>query len=212
MIVDNREEKRAKFQAEYIEAQKRKKRLILTSVFILTIFSVGLFIWINSGRYENPNSGNYFFEEVPNYTGRQVKMKDIELTLEDGKVKIPLSAIKANQIIYTEYKGKTDKIYYGNLNVLPLTAFISSAGRLIVATSICEPCYGTRFTLENKELVCQTCFTRWRNTDLFGLSGGCVKYPPEELKYQIEDGNVVISEEMLSQWQPRIFTDEMQDA
>ena len=114
-----------------------------------------------------------------------------------------------NKIIYTEFPGDGKKIYYGELRNLPLTAFISSAGRLVLATSICEPCYGTSFSLQNKVLVCETCGTRWRNTDLFGLSGGCINYHPEELKYMVDGDYVVLEKELLRNWEPRFFTDEM---
>lgn len=205
----NLEEKRAKFQKEYIEAQKKKRRLVTGIVLAVFCLSVGVFIWQNSQRYENPNSGNYFFADVPSYVGKRVEMTEIDLIMEGNQVKIPLEKIYENKIIYAEFPGDGKKVYYGDLKKLPLAAYVSSAGRLILATSICEPCYGTRFSLENKVLVCETCGTRWRNTDLFGLSGGCINYPPEELKYEVEGDFLVLEKDLLSKWQPRYFTDEM---
>jgi len=207
--VNNNELRRAQFAQEYIEAQKRKRNQVLGITLTITLLFVGFFIWETSGRYEDSNSGNYFFENIPDYSGQKIEMTKIDLRVEDGLVKIPLSVVGENKLIYTEYKDSTERIYYGNLKVLPIITYISSAGRLIIATGICEPCYGTEFILENKELVCQTCFTRWRNTDLFGLSGGCVKYPPEELMYSLEGGSIVVPQDVLSQWKPRIFQDEM---
>ncbi|KJS86896.1 MAG: hypothetical protein JM58_06100 [Peptococcaceae bacterium BICA1-8] len=207
--MNNNELRRAQFTQEYIEAQKRKRNKVLGITLTITLLFVGILIWKTSGRYEDPNSGNYFFDNIPDYSGQEIGMTKIDLTVEDGMVKIPLSLVGENKLIYSEYKDNTERIYYGNLKVLPIIAYISSAGRLIVATGICEPCYGTEFTLENKELVCQICFTRWRNTDLFGLSGGCIKYPPEELNYTIEGEYIVVPQEVLSQWKPRFFQDEM---
>ncbi|MFZ7104006.1 MAG: Fe-S-containing protein [Peptococcaceae bacterium] len=207
--MTDRELKRTQFTKEYIAAQKRRRNKILALIFTGSVVIMTLFIWKNSSRYEDPDSGNYFFNNAPDYTEQQIAMTKVDLILEDGLAKIPLSIVRQHKLISTEYKDHIEKIYYGNLKVLPLTAYISSAGRLIVAAGICEPCYGTEFTLENKELVCQTCFTRWRNTDLFGVSGGCVRYPPEELKYTIKGEYIVLSQQDLSQWKPRIFSDEM---
>jgi len=207
--VNNNELKRAQFTQEYIEAQNSKRKKVLGVFLTIILLFVGFFIWKTGGRYEDPNSGNYFFENIPDYSGQKIEMTKVDLIVEDGLVKIPLSVVGEKKLVYTEYKDATERVYYGNLKVLPLTAYISSAGRLIVVTSICEPCYGTEFTLENKELVCQVCFTRWRNTDLFGLSGGCTKYPPEELNYTIDGDYIEVPQEVLSQWKPRIFKDEM---
>ena len=207
--MNNDELRRAQFTHEYIEAQKRKRNKVLGITLTITLLFVGFFIWKTSGRYEDSNSGNYFFENIPDYSGEKIEMTKFDLKVEDGMVKFPLSILEENKLIYSEYKDNIERNYYGNLKVLPIIAYLSSAGRLIVATGICEPCYGTEFTLENKELVCQTCFTRWRNTDLFGLSGGCVKYPPEELIYSVEGDYIVMPQDVLSQWKPRIFKDEM---
>lgn len=205
----SREEKKAKFTSEYLETQQKKRRKIFLGAFVVALLGVGIFVWANSGRYESKTGGNYFLEETPRYD-KKTEMKEIKLTVENGLAKIPLQAVRENKIIYTEYKGGDGKKkYYGDLTVMPMMAYVSTAGRVVLSTAICEPCYGTKFYLEGEDLVCVACGTRWRNTDLFGMGGGCVKYPPEELKYEVQGDNLVVPETKLANWQPRYFTDEM---
>jgi len=98
---------------EYIAEQKRKRNKVLAGVFITAFLALVFFIWLNSGRYENPNGGNYFFEVIPDYSGQKVAMTKIDLLVEDGLAKIPLTAVNENKLIYTEYKnGPVNKIYY----------------------------------------------------------------------------------------------------
>ncbi|WP_460001777.1 Fe-S-containing protein [Paradesulfitobacterium aromaticivorans] len=40
---------------------------------------------------------------------------------------------------------------YGN------AAYLTPAGRVMVASSFCEPCYSRRFHIEGDVLVCNTC-------------------------------------------------------
>ncbi|HWJ02854.1 MAG TPA: Fe-S-containing protein, partial [Verrucomicrobiae bacterium] len=56
-------------------------------------------------------------------------------------------------------------------------------------------------------LVCDTCSTRWALGDLTGLGGGCVKYPPAQLKYTVDKtaGKILISETDLKNWHPREY-------
>lgn len=205
----SREEKKAKFTADYLEARQRKRRKIFGGALAIALLGIGLFVWANSGRYESKSGGNYFLEETPKYN-QKTEMKEVKLTVENGLVKIPLQAIRENKIIYTEYTGGDGKKkYYGDFTVMPMMAFVSTAGRVVLSTAICEPCYGTKFYLEGEDLVCVTCGTRWRNADLFGIGGGCVKYPPEELKYEVQGDNLVVPEIKLANWQPRYFSDEM---
>jgi len=203
-----REEKRARFLEDQDTARKKRNRKILGVVTLLVIAGVALFSYL-SRPYENPRGGNFNIGETQNYKGQKVEMTEIPLELKDGKAYISLEKLLEEKILYTEYTGEKRK-YYGNLEYLPLTALITPAGRAVLAASICEPCYGTKFYIENEDLVCVACGTHWRLDDLMGKFGGCVNYAPEEFKYSVENGKIVIDESSLSNWQPRYFTDEME--
>lgn len=206
-----REDKKQKFMQEYIEASRaRRKKIILVSL-VVAVLAIGGIWYANSGPYKSDEGGNYFVEEIPSYQGQKAQMVKVDAVQQGGKVAVPVSEVVDKKIVRFEYdSGDPEHEFYGQIKgKMPIMAYLSTAGRVIVASSICEPCYGTEFYLQDNHLVCVACGTRWRNTDLFGEAGGCVKYPPEELKYTVEDGKITLPEEELENWKPRFFTDDV---
>jgi len=153
-------------------------------------------------------STNYNIGQTENYKDQKIDMTAVPLEVKDGKAFISLVTLKKSKIIYSEYRGEKKK-YYGSFDYLPINAYITPAGRVVVATSICEPCYGTKFYIKDSDLVCVACGTHWRLDDLMGLFGGCTKFAPEEFKYTVENNKIVIAESILRNWRPRFFADEM---
>jgi hypothetical protein len=88
---------------------------------------------------------------------------------------------------------------------LPLLAYVSPAGRLVVATSFCEPCRSDKFHIEGDALVCDTCFTRWDLDTLKGVGGGCMDYPPEEVNATVQGDTVTVAAADLESWLPRAY-------
>ncbi|MDA8235243.1 MAG: Fe-S-containing protein [Clostridia bacterium] len=203
----DREQKRTRFEEREVNRQKRKK-LILGITAVITVVSIAIFAWINSGQYDSVDTGNYNVGYEPNYEGKKIEMKEIKLILENGKAKIPIEEVKKNSIVRLKYNGDGKKIFYGDLNYLPILAYVSPSGRVVVVDGICQPCYSTRFYIEGKELVCMACGTRWRLSDLYGNMGGCVNYPPEFLQYNAEGEYLVIDEAKLKNWKPSYFGDD----
>lgn len=206
-MEENRAEKRAKFMEDYKVYRARRNKKILAGAAIVIALGFAVFMYLNR-PYESEKGGNYNIGSTENYEGKKIPMKDVPLEVKNGKAYISLDALKKDKIIYTEYRGEKRK-YYLKLDYLPLMTFISPAGRVVLSTSICEPCTGTRFTIEGKELVCNACGTRWRLNDMMGLMGGCVRFAPEEIKYTVENNKLVIDEAALKTWKPRAFDNEM---
>lgn len=202
-------EKRSKFIDYEIEARKKKIKVISIGTAVLVV-GIALFVWLANRDYTSPDGGNYNIGVEQNYKGKKIEMTNYTLTENQGQVKIPLDLLKSKKIIYMEYKGDGKKDYYNGLKYLPLTAFISPSGRVVWATSICEPCFSQKFYIEGQDLVCVACGTRWRLTDIFGESGGCVKYPPREFKYTVEGNNLVAQTDQFKKWRPREYSNEMQ--
>ncbi|MHB8172626.1 MAG: Fe-S-containing protein [Thermincolia bacterium] len=203
----DREQKRTRFEEREVNRQKRKK-IILGIASIITVIGIAVFAWTNTGQYESIDTGNYNIGSEPDYEGKKIEMKDIKLILKNGKVKIPIEEVKKNSIIRLKYNGDGKKIFYGELNYLPILAYVSPSGRIVVVDGICQPCYSTGFYIEGEELVCKACGTRWRLSDLYGNMGGCVNYPPEFLKYEAEGDYLVIDENALKNWKPSYFGDD----
>jgi hypothetical protein len=89
-------------------------------------------------------------------------------------------------------------------NGLPLLAYVAPSGRLVVATSMCEPCRSYAFHIEGDQLVCNTCLTRWDLNTLKGVKGGCLAYPPKEVTTTVQGDVIQIQQSELEAWAPRI--------
>jgi hypothetical protein len=140
-----------------------------------------------------------------NYTLKDIEMTDIEAKVRDGYVKIPLAEVKKYSLVAFWYEKKKIRDARGREKPLPLLAMISPSGRLITAVSVCEPCRSERFHSEpDGTLTCNVCNTKWDLETFQGISGGCPNYPPEELPHEIKDGWVLIREEILLNWKPRV--------
>jgi uncharacterized membrane protein len=116
--------------------------------------------------------------------------------VENGKIMIPVHVVKENKIVRFEYEGKGLKI--------PLLAYLTMAGRVVTAISMCEPCKSTRFHIKDKSMVCNACYTEWNLETLKGISGGCMNYPPEVIPNTVEKDSIMIDEKVVLDWKPRV--------
>lgn len=149
------------------------------------------------------------------YPAAQVAMVTLDVAIQraDG-ISIPLADLKKDFIVGFTYT-RTNPMPQGYQlaaggNVLPLMAYVAPTGRLVVATSFCEPCRSTTFHFEGKQLVCDVCFTRWDLSTLIGISGGCFDYPPEEVTAEIRGDQVFVPQADLEAWVPRAYRDAVQ--
>jgi uncharacterized membrane protein len=126
------------------------------------------------------------------YGGQIVRMTEIEATVADGKIAIPLDAVKTNKIVRFVY------------NNLPLVAYIAPSGRVVTGVSMCEPCRSTRFHIQDDMMVCNSCGTRWTLEDLQGVSGGCLNYPPDAVPSAVTGDKILIDEAKVKDWRPRV--------
>lgn len=199
----NLDEKRARLEAEHLRRQKRKKIVLGT---LLGLVIVGVVAVVLSTRESIPGFDNkYAIGSGIEYKNKNIEMTDVKPEVSNGQVKIPLSSVKENYIVYAMYDPNRE---IGNSQKgLPVMAYLTPAGRLMVTVSFCEPCFSRKFHIEGSDLVCNTCSTRWALADLTGLGGGCVKYPPAELNYTVDTAadKIVISEAELKNWKARDY-------
>ncbi len=196
------EGKKARLEAEYRRRRKRKK-IVLGA--LLGLLVVGIAAVVLSTRESIPGFDNkYSTGKSVNYSNRTVNMTDItpDIQIGGGQVKLPLAKLEQNNLVYAMYDPNRN--IGQNQKGEPIMAFLTPAGRVTVAVSFCEPCFSRQFHIEGDQLVCNTCGTRWALADMSGISGGCVKYPPQQLSYTADKaGDIVISETDLKNWQPR---------
>lgn len=121
-----------------------------------------------------------------------------------GEIVLDMNQLKSNKTETFNVQGISFNLANGTpFNYLPLLAYVSPNGNVVVATSLCEPCSGTTFHVEGDQLVCNSCGTRWTLDGLQGVGGGCTKYPPETVKYTVQGDKLVIQKADLQNWKPR---------
>ena len=186
-----------KDKRERVLDEKKRFPRILLALIIIALLLGGVTFWI-MGRKTTANpkiaSQQKVVERV-DYSGQTIPMTDIEARVENGKISIPLDVVKEKKMVRFEYEGKGVKI--------PLLAYVTLAGRVVTAISMCEPCRSTRFHIQEKALVCNACNTEWSLETLKGIKGGCMNYPPEVIPSTIEKDRVLIEESVVLGWKPR---------
>ena len=167
-------------------------------VLILAVFVLGgIAYWIIQEKTSsNPTVGSPGVSGDIDYTGQTIRMTDIIAKVEKGNIAIPLNAVKDNKIVRFEYEGKGVKV--------PLLSYMTLAGRVVTAISMCEPCRSTRFHIQDKTLVCNACYTEWNLETLQGIKGGCMNYPPEVIPNTVENDQILIDEKLVVNWKPRV--------
>jgi hypothetical protein len=180
-----------------LDEKKKFPRILLTLILIVLLLG-GITFWM-MGRKTTTNpkiaSQQKVVEKV-DYSGQTIPMTDIGAKVENGKISIPLDVVKEKKMVRFEYEGKGVKI--------PLLAYVTLAGRVVTAISMCEPCRSTRFHIQDKALVCNACNTEWSLETLKGIKGGCMNYPPEVIPSTIEKDQVLIEESVVLNWKPRV--------
>ena len=182
---------------EKILDEKKKSPLVKVAI-ILLVATVPLAWFLFKGSPDAgsaANAGSKVMDQV-NYRNQNIAMTRIDASLAAGSVEIPLDAVKEKKLVYFEYASGREKV--------PLMAYITPGGNLVTAVSMCEPCKSTKFHIENEQMVCNACGTRWTLEGLRGVSGGCLQYPPDVTAHRIEGGKVKINEKIVRDWKPRV--------
>ena len=185
-----------KDKREKVLGEKKSPRILISLIIIALLLGGGVFWVIQRKTTVNPKiaSQQKVIERV-DYSGQTIPMTDIGAKVENGKISIPLDVVKEKKMVRFEYEGKDVKI--------PLLAYVTLAGRVVTAISMCEPCRSTRFHIQDKALVCNACNTEWSLETLKGIKGGCMNYPPEVIPSTIEKDRILIEEKVVLDWKPR---------
>ena len=186
-----------KDKKEKVLGEKKKSPWFFISLIVIAVVLGGVAFWIIHGKITaNPKiaSQQKVMDRV-DYAGQTIPMTDIVAKVEKGKISIPLDLVKEKKVVRFEYEGNGVKI--------PLLAYVTLAGRVVTAISMCEPCRSTRFHIQDKTLVCNACNTEWNLETLKGIQGGCLNYPPEVIPSMVEKDRVLIEEKVVLGWRPR---------
>jgi uncharacterized membrane protein len=184
---------------EKVLGEKKRKHLwIPISLAVVAAALVVVGYWViqgNTGANPKVSSQPKVIEKV-DYSGKTIRMTDIQAKVQNGKISIPLDVVKEKKMVYFQYEG--------NGVIIPLLAYITQSGRVVTAVSMCEPCRSTRFHINDKKIVCNACATEWNLETLKGIQGGCLNYPPDVIPSTIEKDRIQIDEKIVTQWKPRV--------
>lgn len=135
------------------------------------------------------------------YNSSTVQMQSVQTQTRDNAVVVSVSEVREKGLVRFDYaRGGNNQP-----NPLPVLAYISPEGNLVVAVSICEPCRSNTFYLsEGKYITCGACGTQWDIETLKGVSGACQDYPPDALEFEVQGDEIIIPVEQLENWQMRI--------
>ena len=178
--------------------KKRKFSWVMASMVVVAIALGGIAYWLiqrNSGEVSKVSSQPKVAERT-SYTGQTIPMADISVKVEGGKISIPLDVVMEKRMVRFEYEGNGVKI--------PILSYITPAGKVITAVSMCEPCRSTRFHIKDKSLFCNACNTEWNLETLKGIQGGCLNYPPDVIPSTLVQNQIQIDEKIIAQWKPRV--------
>ena len=174
---------------------------------VVVVVAVGAFFGIRLATNTPQVGGAMVQQNGPDYSDGPVAMTVLPTAnVTGGNLQIPVSEIKAKKLVGLIYQRNTPMpAGFNDItgNGLPLLAYIAPSGRLVVASSLCEPCHSYQFHIEGNDLVCNSCFTHWDLNTLQGKSGGCQAYPPRELTTAVQGDTVSVPTNLLESWAPR---------
>lgn len=191
----SRNEKKNKFT----ETKKSNtSTFVIAGMLIVAILAVGAF-FATKKPADDPG-----VVSVGATSYQNAEFAKITATEANGDIVVDLNELKSKKSTTFEVQGINFTLNNGtSFNSLPLLAYIAPSGKVVVATSLCEPCSGTTFHIEGDQLVCNACGTRWTLEDLQGVSGGCPQYPPDKVKYTVEGDKLIIKKSDVQSWKPR---------
>ena len=183
---------------EKVLGGKKKSSWAIVSLVVSVIALGGIAYWIIQGGTAGDSEAlsQPKVSGTVDYTGQKIPMTDVQPSVESGKISIPLDLVMEKRMVRFEYEANGNKI--------PLLSYITQSGKVVTAVSMCEPCRSTRFHIKDKTLVCNACGTVWQLETLKGISGGCLKYPPDFIPSTVDKGRIQIDEKVVAQWKPRV--------
>lgn len=171
----------------------------VAGVVIVAVLAVGGFMLSKKPSATDANAVNV---GAVNY--QKAEFAAATATESGGDIVLAMNQLKTSKTVTFNIQGINFSLANGSpFNYLPLLAYVSPKGNIVVATSLCEPCSGITFHVEGDQLVCNACGTRWTLDGLQGVSGGCTTYPPETVKYTVQGDKLIIKKADVQNWKPR---------
>lgn len=192
----------------FVEQKSSSKGTMYVGIAISVIALIAIAAYMTSkpSGGTSASSGNSNRQKIsqPVTYDANVEMTEVKSKVEGGKIAIDLNEVKKNQFVTYSYDKNQVDIGFGK-QALPILAYIAPSGELVTAVSMCEPCKSIKFHIEpDGTLTCNACGTKFSIDTLEGVSGACTSYPPDEVKYVLKAGKILIDESAVADWKPRV--------
>ena len=187
-------------KSKFTQAKKSNTGIyVIAGVVVVVLLAVGGFMASKKSSGTDAGAVN-----VGTVSYQQAEFAATTAKESGGDIVLDVNELKTKKSETFNIPGISFSLANGTaFDNLPLLAYISPSGNIVVATSLCEPCSGTTFHIEGDQLVCNSCGTRWTLDGLQGVSGGCTTYPPETVKYTVQGDKLIIKKADLQNWKPR---------
>lgn len=154
---------------------KNSKKLMIMAATLLMLVAVVYFVF--------PDAGS------SNTTGKSKEIK----TVKDADLVIPVNSVTEQAAFYPVEMNGTK---------LEVIAVKAPDGTVRTAFNTCQVCYSSGkgyFEQEGDELICQNCGNRFAMGDVEVARGGCNPVPITEEYKTVDDENITITKDILSQ-------------
>lgn len=173
-----------------LEEGKGRSKLALAVIAVVVVAAAG---WFFLGSGITGNIAGAVEIEPMDYSSLRVDKQTVT-PVEDGNlIGVSLEDLKEYRMVFFRYADK------------PVLIYADQYGKIVTSISVCEPCRNDEsFFIQNNQLVCGKCFTKWSLGSHTGISGGCKEYPPAIIEHQVKEGNVLVSKADVENWRPRV--------
>lgn len=171
----------------------RRAAMILVPLALIA----GLFIYVSflEPGLHSVIRGQPVVSAPVQYDSTGVGMTDIRCEVRDGEIVFPLNDVLMYRLVRFHHAGgKTPR---------DVMAYLAPDGRVVTAISYSENCRSNEFYLENNQICCAHCPSRWDMMTMEAFAC-CGKYYPDPIPSRVEEGFVRIRKEEVERWAGRL--------
>jgi nitrite reductase/ring-hydroxylating ferredoxin subunit len=163
------ERTKAEERPDLRDGRARWKRVLLAAAAVVAIAGISIYL-----AHAGGSAGN----------GMPIKATWIQPQVGGDNVSIPVSEVENHRNVH--FRVETES---GDMNFMAYAV----NGQIHVRASVCPPCRGIAYSLENDVLVCDMCATTFRAATGDGIRGACVNYPKAAVPYDTVTGSIVMN-------------------
>jgi hypothetical protein len=133
--------------------------------------------------------------EAADYGPIPVGMVTVPYKLDGDDFVFSLDSLKQHRLIRFDYTGgKTPR---------SVMAYVGTDGRLVTAISLSEHCGSTEFTIQDNQIHCARCPSRWDMMTMEAYAC-CGQYYPDPIPSRVTGNEVRVSRSVVEEWAGRL--------